>query len=112
MLHLVISQDNLLLLLRTRYPGCEGRPADKAICEPTVYKNCTSLDVSHLRGPPRSVTGISLHLHIPIQHCIPYVVFSTRYQLLATVDFRDLFIVHAIQISAKIICTVQYVLMK
>jgi hypothetical protein len=46
-------------------PGCKGRPARKAdnltaICEPTVYGTCGSLDVSQPYRPPWSVAAIAL----------------------------------------------------
>jgi hypothetical protein len=64
--------------------GGKGRTARKAdnltaICEPTVFTKCGSLDVSQPYGPSCSVTGIALSLSFIItSHPLNGVCVSVR----------------------------------
>jgi hypothetical protein len=86
------STQTLTEMTTRNLPGCKGRPARMtdnltAVCEPTVYRKCGSLDVLQPYGSSRSVTGIALPFFtvrttcmytkklriLPIEYiCVPY----------------------------------------
>jgi hypothetical protein len=63
------STEPLTEICTRNLPEGKGWPACKAenltaICEPTDWMKCLSLDLSQLYGPSRNVTGIALPLSL------------------------------------------------
>jgi hypothetical protein len=73
-------------------PGVKGRPARRAdnlpaICEPTVYTKCGSLDISQPHRCSRPVTGIALLFYLTQNTYLSYN--SQDFYTMLTFKFRN-----------------------
>jgi hypothetical protein len=78
------STQALTEMSTTNLPGGYGRPARKADSLSSVSRlsiKCGSLDVSHLYGLPRPVTGIALPFYLYVSRQGPQFIYQIGFDI-------------------------------